>query len=202
MGFFAVAIPMASASRPFSIVAILEEPARRREGLTNAPALANSVAAPGQPAAAPEAPLLGSLNLTPAPLLYDSSGNGVINADDKEQYQTEISTTVSLAGRMFVISSGGGPTLQVSDATNAAEISLVARSSLNGYTSQSVASYGNLLAVALSPSDYATNGGKGLVRFYRVEADGTLTQLQDVEVGYQPDSPRLQCHRHQAGDRQ
>ena len=147
LGFFAVAIPMASASRPFSIVAILEEPARRREGLTNAPALANSVAAPGRPAAAPEAPLLGSLNLTPAPLLYDSSGNGVINADDKEQYQTEISTTVSLAGRMFVISSGGGPTLQVSDATNAAEISLVARSSLNGYTSQSVASYGNLLAV-------------------------------------------------------
>jgi hypothetical protein len=26
------------------------------------------------------------------------------------------------------------------------------------------------------------------VRFYRVEADGTLTQLQDVEVGYLPDS--------------
>ena len=41
---------------------------------------------------------------------------------------------------------------------------------------------------ALSPSDYATNGGKSLVRFYRVEADGTLTQLQDVEVGYLPDS--------------
>jgi hypothetical protein len=62
------------------------------------------------------------------------------------------------------------------------------RVDLKGYNSQSVASYGNLLAVALSPSDYTTNGGKGLVRFYRVGTDGTLAFLQDVQVGYLPDS--------------
>ncbi|MFN5160775.1 MAG: choice-of-anchor I family protein [Cyanobacteriota bacterium] len=166
---------MAASTKAVSFAGFFEEPARRREGLTSAPALANGVAFPGQPAAAPEDPLLGSLNLTPDGL----SG---------EQFQTEISTTVSIDGRIYVFSSGGGSTLQVSDATNAAAPSLVGRTALGGYTSQSVASYGNLLAVALSPSDYATNGGKGLVRFYRVEADGSLTQLQDVEVGYLPDS--------------
>jgi hypothetical protein len=145
-------------------------------------------AVPGRAAPAPVNPLLGTFNLTPTPLLYDSNGNGVVAADDKEQFQTEISTTVSIAGRMFVVSSGGGPTLQVSDATNPASIGLVGRSALNGYHSQSVASYGNLLAVALSPADYSTNGGRGLVRFYRMEADGVLIQLADVTVGYLPDS--------------
>lgn len=138
-------------------------------------AVANATAFPGATGPAPLTPQLGSLNLTPTGL----SG---------EQFQTEISTTVSIGGRLYVISSGGGATLQVSNATDPAAMSLVGRTSLGGYSTQSAASYGNLLAVALSPSDYATNGGKGLVRFYRVAANGTLTQLADVSVGYLPDS--------------
>ena len=140
-------------------------------------AVANANAFPGAPAPAPATPLLGSINLSPD-----------LTKPTTEQFQTEISTTVSLGGQMYVISSGGGTTLQVSNATNAAAISAVGRTSLGTYASQSVASYGNLLAVALSPSDYGTNGGQGLVRFYRVEASGVLTQLADVTVGYLPDS--------------
>ena len=37
-----------------------------------------------------------------------------------------------------------------------------------------MASYGNLVAVALSPSDYATTGGRGLVRFYSLGEGGSL----------------------------
>ncbi|MEB3198931.1 MAG: hypothetical protein VKK62_00210, partial [Synechococcaceae cyanobacterium] len=143
--------------------------------VASAAAVANATAFPGAPGPAPLTPQLGTLNLTPA----GTSG---------EQFQSEISTTVSVGGQLYVISSGGGPTLQVSNATDAAAMGLVGRTSLVGYNTQSAASYGNLLAVALSPSDYATNGGKGLVRFYRVEANGTLTQLADVSVGYLPDS--------------
>ncbi len=123
----------------------------------------------------PTKPLLGSINLTPL-------------ATTGEQFQSEISTTVSIRGQMFVVSSGGGGTLQVTNATNPAAITLEERVTLTGFNSQSVASYGNLLAVALSPSDYASNGGKGVVRFYRVGAEGGLTFLQDVQVGYLPDS--------------
>ena len=146
-------------------------------GLGSFAAVANATAAPGAPAPAPATPLLGSINLSPDQTKLST-----------EQFQSEISTTVSIGGALYVISSGGGGTLQVANATNPAAISLVDRTSFSGYTSQSVASYGNLLAVALSPSDYATNGGKGLVRFYRVEASGALSQLQDVSVGYLPDS--------------
>ena len=132
-------------------------------------------------AVAPSKALLGSINLSP-----DKAKSST------EQFQTEISTGVSLAGRLFVISSGGGSTLQVSDATVPSDIKLVDRTSLAvgglAYNSQSVTSFGNLLAVALSPSDYASNGGRGVVRFYSVESSGALTQLADVTVGYLPDS--------------
>lgn len=125
----------------------------------------------------PQQPLLGSADLSPSP-----------TTPPTEQFQTEISTTVRLGSRLFIVSSGGGSTLQVSDGSDPAAIQLLSRTALSGYTSQSVASCGSLLAVALAPSDYSTNGGKGLVRFYRVQRDGSLQQLSDVQVGYLPDS--------------
>lgn len=140
-----------------------------------APALANRNAFPGQLAQAPASPLLGSLNLTPAGL----SG---------EQFQTEISATVTVGGKLFVFSSGGGSSLQVTNATNPSALSLVGRVEYGGgYVSQSVATFGNLVAVALSPANYGTSGGEGLVRFYRLGTDGSLTKITDVTVGYLPD---------------
>ena len=100
---------------------------------------------------APANPLLGSLDLTPT----GTSG---------EQFQTEISATVTTGGKLFVLSSGGGSTLQVTDATTASAPVLLDRVTYGGgYVSTSVASYGNLLAVALSPADYDTNGGKAML---------------------------------------
>ena len=134
-----------------------------------------AAAAPAEANSNASAPLEGSINLTPT----GTSG---------EQFQTEISTNVAIRGSLFVFSSGGGSTLQVTDATTASAPVLLERVTYGGgYVSTSVASYGNLLAVALSPADYDTNGGKGLVRFYRVGVNGTLTQIADVPVGYLPD---------------
>jgi 5'-nucleotidase len=125
---------------------------------------------------APTQPLLGSRNLSPTP-----------STPPTEQLQTEISAAVTVGGRFFLLSSGGGGTLQVSDATDPAAIGAPSRVSFGAYTSQSVATYGNLVAVALSPADYATTAGKGLVRFYRIAKKGALTAVKDVEVGYLPD---------------
>ena len=137
---------------------------------------------------APANPLLSSVDLTPANKV-DSNGDGAVDSKDAEQFQTEISAYVNVGGKFFIISSGGGNTLQVTDATNpSAPLVPPQRTSLGLYNSQSVAAYGTLLAVALSPKDYGTTAGIGLVRFYRMDATGGLTLVKDVEAGYLPDS--------------
>lgn len=123
-----------------------------------------------------------------------------------ENFQTEISTVVSVAGQDYTFSSGGGATLQATRSTAPATTAPVLLERLSygnaittvspattlpnaaTWVSQAVASYGTLVAVALSPSDYGTSGGRGVVRFYRAGANGSLTFLQDVSVGYLPDS--------------
>ncbi|QPN60646.1 choice-of-anchor I family protein [Synechococcus sp. CBW1002] len=93
-----------------------------------------------------------------------------------------------LGKKLFLLSSGGGQTLQITDATNPASPQLVERRSYGGaYNSTSVAAYGNLVAVALTPADYDDIPSKGLVRFFRMGRNGRLTKLRDVEVGYLPD---------------
>ncbi|MEB3200702.1 MAG: alkaline phosphatase PhoX [Synechococcaceae cyanobacterium] len=117
-----------------------------------------------------------------------------------ENFQSEISTLVSVNGQIYTYSSGGGPTLQITRSSNpgVSPLQLLQRLSYgaaptafspsqSNWVSQSVASYGTLLAVALSPADYSTQGGLGIVRFYRVGANGLLTFLNDVTVGYLPD---------------
>lgn len=123
-----------------------------------------------------------------------------------ENFQTEISAVVVVGGNRYTVSSGGGPTLQVSRSTNPAVVAPSLLQRLNygsavttttpatvlpngaSWVSQSVARFNNLVAVALSPSDYGTKGGRGIVRFYQMAADGSLTFMRDVVVGYLPDS--------------
>lgn len=128
---------------------------------------------------APANPLLASIDLSPTP--------PAPGAAPTEQFQTEISAYVTVGGKLFILSSGGGSTLQVTDATDPTAPKAPQRVSFGAYNSQSVATHDNLVAVALSPSDYATNAGKGLVRFYRIDKSGALTLVKDVEVGYLPD---------------
>ena len=108
-------------------------------------------------------------------------------ASPTEQFQTEISAFAKAGIKSFIISSGGGSTLQVTDISNDA-VGAPQRTSLGAYTSQAVATSGTLVAVALSPSTYGTTAGRGLVRFYRIGETGTLTLVKDVEAGFGPDS--------------
>lgn len=142
----------------------------------SAPAIANRPFQPGRPVGEPPAdPILGQLNLA----LEDGPP------------QAEISAYVSIGGRFFVLSSGGGNSLQVSDATDPASPTLLERSDLGPFTTATVAAYGDLVAVALSPEGYrdATDldDMRGRVRFFRLAGDGSLTFLEDVPVGFLPD---------------
>lgn len=120
-------------------------------------------------------PLIGRLDLTPT----GSSG---------EQFQSEISAAVAVGGGLFLFSSGGGSSLQVSDASDPANPQLLQRLALGDYTSTSVAAHGDLLALALVPVGYDSAPSPGLVRFFRVGVGGVLTPLADVQVGFLPDS--------------
>jgi len=137
------------------------------------------------------APLKASLNL---------STTSPQTTPPTENFQSEIAAVAVVGNERFTLSSGGGPTLQISRSTNPAVTTpaLLQRLSYGNaplsvspsgaaWVSQSVATFGTLVAVALSPADYSTQGGRGLVRFYRVDASGSLTFLQDVAVGYLPD---------------
>ncbi|MEA5417412.1 choice-of-anchor I family protein [Synechococcus sp. BA-132 BA5] len=128
---------------------------------------------------APANPLLASIDLSPTPPAPGTAPT--------EQFQTEISAYANVGGKLFILSSGGGSTLQVTDASNPSAPGAPQRVPFGPYNSQSVATHDDLVAVALSPSDYATNAGKGLVRFYRIDKSGALTLVKDVAVGYLPD---------------
>ena len=129
---------------------------------------------------APANPLLASRDLSTTP--------AVPPAIQGEQFQTEISAYVNVGGKFFIISSGGGTTLQVTDASNPSALAAPQRTSLGTYESTSVAAFGSLVAVSLTPTAYATTAGLGLVRFYRIDQTGTLTLVSDVAAGYLPDS--------------
>ena len=117
-----------------------------------------------------------------------------------ENLQSEIASVVVADGQRFILASGGGRSLQITTANGlpATAPALLERldygtapvtvsPTLAPWTSQAVASFGSLVAVALSPADYASQGGQGVVRFYRANADGGLTVLRDVSVGFLPD---------------
>ena len=117
-----------------------------------------------------------------------------------ENFQSEISALAVVEGQGFTLSSGGGDTLQIigGNGQPTSPPALLERLSYGNapstvspagaaWRSQSVATFGSLVAVALSPSDYSSQGGQGVVRFYRANSDGVLTFLQDVSVGYLPD---------------
>ncbi|MFM7267690.1 MAG: choice-of-anchor I domain-containing protein [Cyanobium sp.] len=147
-----------------------------------------------------------SASATPLKASLNLSTTNPQTSPPTENFQTEISSVLMVGGQRFTISSGGGTTLQVSSSTNPAVTApaLVQRLSFGHaplavsptqapWVSQAVATYGTLVAVALSPSDYGGNasnpgqGGRGVVRFYRAGANGSLIFLQDVSVGYLPD---------------
>ena len=150
--------------------------------------------------------LPAALRSTPVQGRIDLSTTVPQTTPPTENFQTEIATVVRVGGRSFVFSSGGGATLQTVEVTNPAAPMLVGRTALGSvspgsavtWVSQSVASFGTLLAVALSPSDYTSfkvgtttvpgTAGRGIVRFYRVQPGGALAFLRDVEVGYLPDA--------------
>jgi len=136
-------------------------------------------------APAPQAPLLGRLDLTGV------SKNSVL---DKDGLVAEISASVSIGKRLYTISSGGSNLVSISDWSNPSNPVLLQQLDLSGFFTTSVATYGSLIAIAATPDNYATSGiptPESQIRFYTISKAGTLTEVGVVNTGFLTDSIRF-----------
>jgi hypothetical protein len=129
-------------------------------------------------APAPQAPLLGRLDLT------DVSKDPTL---DEDGLVAEISASVSIGKRLYTISSGGSNLVSISDWSNPTNPRLVQQLDLSGFETTSVATYGNLIAIAATPDNYAASGiptPESQIRFYSINPAGTLKEVGVVNTGF------------------
>ena len=98
----------------------------------------------------------------------------------------EISASVWIGNKMYTLSSGGSDTLSLSNWSDPFNPQLVSQTTLEGYFTTSVASYGDLLAVAATPEAYeepGQNAAESNIIFYSINPSGTLMEVGRVAVG-------------------
>ena len=136
---------------------------------------------------------LGRLDLTDVskdPISVFDEDEGEFVTDDG--LVAEISASVWIGNKQFTLSSGGSDTLTLSNWSDPSSPQLVSQLVLEDSFTTSVASYGNLFAVAATPDAYdeATNGAalpKSQIIFFSINPGGQLKEIDRVETGFLAD---------------
>lgn len=123
---------------------------------------------------------------------------------DKEEAEdglvAEISASVSIGGRFYAISSGGSNRITLSDWSDPRNPRFVEQLDLGDNFTTSVATFGNLVAIAVTPSSYDAAGqmpSKSEIRFYnlvppsRFNREAKLVEVGRVEAGFLSDGMRF-----------
>ncbi len=120
--------------------------------------------------------ILGRLDLTGESKDPEPKEDGLV---------AEISASVWVGNKMYTLSSGGSDTLSLSEWSDPSNPQLVSQITLEGYFTTSVASYGDLLAVAATPEAYESgnDAAESNIIFYLINPSGTLMEVGRVEVG-------------------
>ena len=133
-------------------------------------------------APAPQVPLLGRLDLSRSSKDPNPGEDGLV---------AEISASVALGNRLYSISSGGSNLVSISDWSNPTSPRLVQQLNLSGFFTTSVATFGNLIAIAATPDNYAASGTPtpvSQIRFYSINLAGTVKEVGVVNTGFLTDS--------------
>ncbi|MGB5135203.1 MAG: hypothetical protein WBN89_08525 [Prochlorococcaceae cyanobacterium] len=134
----------------------------------------------------PAAPLLGRVDLTSVSKNPTPGEDGLV---------AEISASVAIANRFYTISSGGSNIVSLTDWSDPANPQLVQQLDLTGFFTTSVATFGNLIAIAATPGDYAdpanTETPESQIRFYSIDPSGLLTERAVVNTGFLTDGMRF-----------
>lgn len=120
--------------------------------------------------------ILGRLDLTGESKDPEPGEDGLV---------AEISASVWVGNKMYTLSSGGSDTLSLSEWSDPSNPQLVSQITLEGYFTTSVASYGDLLAVAATPEAYESgnDAAESNIIFYSINPSGTLMEVGRVQVG-------------------
>ena len=133
-------------------------------------------------APAPQVPLLGRIDLT---------GDSKDSKPGEDGLVAEISASVAIGNRLYTISSGGSNLVSVSDWSVPSNPRLLLQLDLSGFFTTSVATFGNLIAIAATPDDYDDpanlNTSESQIRFYSINARGKLTEVAVVNTGFLSD---------------
>lgn len=106
----------------------------------------------------------------------------------------EISASVSPGNKLYTISSGGSNLVSLTNWSNPARPRLVRQLDLDGFFTTSVATFGNLIAIAATPVNYDAIGfatPESQVRFYSINRFGTLTDAGAINTGFLTDGMRF-----------
>ena len=133
-------------------------------------------------APAPPVPLLGRLDL---------SGSSKDSNPGEDGLVAEISASVAIGNRLYTISSGGSNLVSFSDWSDPSNPRLLRQLDLSGFFTTSVATFGNLIAIAATPDNYAASGTPtpvSQIRFYSINLAGTVKEVGVVNTGFLTDS--------------
>ncbi len=134
----------------------------------------------------PAQPLLGRIDLTPVSQDPTPGADGLV---------AEISASVAIANRLYTISSGGSNLVSLTDWSDPTNPQLVSQLDLSGFFTTSVATFGNLIAIATTPSNYDDPANaatpESQVRFYSINPAGKLTEVAVVNTGFLTDGMRF-----------
>ncbi|MGB5239921.1 MAG: hypothetical protein WBN80_04665, partial [Prochlorococcaceae cyanobacterium] len=132
----------------------------------------------------PADPLLGRIDL---------SLNSKDETPGEDGLVAEISASVYIGNKLFTISSGGSNLVTLTDWKNPSNPEVVQQLDLSGFFTTSVASFGNLIAIAATPDNYDTDipTPESQIRFYSLNPSGKLTEVGVVRTGFLTDGMRF-----------
>lgn len=134
----------------------------------------------------PTQPVLGRLDLTPVSKDSRPGQDGLV---------AEISASVALGNRLYTLSSGGSNLVSLSNWSTPSTPKLVGQIDLTGYYTTSIATTGNLVAIAATPADYddpsKSATPESRVFFYTVTPTGSLSAAGSVATGFLSDGMRF-----------
>ena len=131
---------------------------------------------------APQTPLLGRLDLSNSSKDSTPGEDGLV---------AEISASVAIANRLYTISSGGSNLVSISEWSDPTNPQLLQQLDLSGFFTTSVATFGNLIAIAATPDNYGDPANlitpESQIRFYSINARGNLKEVAVVNTGFLSD---------------
>lgn len=139
----------------------------------------------------PSNPRLGRLDLTEVSEDVSGADDGLV---------AEISGSVTIGNRLYSISSGGSNRITLADWSDPQKPRVLQQLNLGANFTTSVATCGNLVAIAVTPASYDTAGAmpaRSEIRFYslvppsRFNPEGSLIEVGRVEAGYLSDGMRF-----------